>query len=64
MMAAEEQLLIFEGASAGRYRSGDAPAMPPCPRTILPATASMQFNQRFPSNATANIFLTTTPAVL
>jgi hypothetical protein len=29
---------------------GDAPAKPPCPRPILSATASMRFNQRFPSS--------------
>ena len=34
-----------------RYGSpcGDARAKPPCPRPVLPATASMRFNQRFPN---------------
>ena len=35
-------------ASVTAARCGDAHAKPPCPRPLLSATASMQFNQRFP----------------
>ena len=38
-------------ASVTAARCGDALAKPPCPRPILPATASMRLNQRFPKLA-------------